>query len=1180
MAWTQEQKQAIEYRDGNLLVSAAAGSGKTAVLVERIISRILDQETPIDIDSIVVVTFTKAAAKEMKIRLSKRFEQEILLQPNNRHLIKQMSLIDNARITTIDSFCAYILRNYYNAIELDPGFKIGDPGELELMKADVLEELLEFKFQESSESFLSFVEAYVPGKRLDGLRELILQFYRYSESHPWPLEWIEKCRDSYGIQSEQEYYKLPLIKNLFEYTINLAKECVEEYRFLIELCENREEFSNYIKTCKADSSKFELVINSKNMKELQENIGFLFDRLSPCRKCTDEFTKEIVQSSRNAIKKRHQKLLENFYQEEVQDSIVLIGKCKPYIEELTELTLLFSQMYKKAKTEKNILDFSDVEHLALEILIHKNNEKVEYTSIADELAMEINEIYIDEYQDSNMVQEFLLTSISKVRFEKPNIFMVGDVKQSIYKFRMANPYIFMDKYNQYSNEQGPYRKIELHSNFRSRKNVLECINDIFYKTMKKSVGGVAYTDQVRLNAGKEFDNNIDDTTEILIADKSEFKGDVIQSAEINAHMIADRIEKLRIENTSIEYKDIVILLRSDKLNGPIYASILNSHGIPCMHTSSTGYFSAIEVKTILNLLNIVDNPRQDIPLAATMRSYFACFTPEELALIKGNRKKKELYECLIEKAEQIDELGQKVALFLKWLNKYREISKVMSISELISGIVYNTGYMDYLGMQKNGNIKKINITMMIEKAREFQKTSYTGLFNFLRYIDKLHKYEIDYGEAGNDVDENVVKIMSIHKSKGLEFPIVILGEMNKEYNQQDTKSKMLFESEFGIGTDYVDINTRVSRTVVLKKLIGRQIKTENIGEELRILYVAMTRAMDKLIMVGNCSLEKSQKKWEITNMRQQVSENYILENLSYLDLVMSSIDMESNLGKFKKIIYEYNDIMEITKNNIRVETDEIQNKIEKLKQVEEVKETNKNVKKVLDFEYPYKNLAAVKAKYSVSDLKHKAMEESEFLEVPIAQPDHQKPIPIFMQQENNSKGGIQRGNAYHKFFEILDYKRIQQGDLVKDILDDYRKNKLISEEYFHLIESSKIEKFLNTSLGKSMIDADIRGQLYREQPFVMEIGSDEVNQEFDLSEKVLIQGIIDAFYIEKNEIHIVDYKTDYIENVGKGETLLIERYSKQLELYKRALEGFAGCEVKGVYIYSVALDKSINLTYN
>ncbi len=1175
MAWTTDQLNAIKARDCNLLVSAAAGSGKTAVLVERIIQRVLDKDNPVDIDSIMVVTFTKAAAGEMKGRLLVAFEKALKSEPGNRHLIRQLALVENAKITTIDSFCYDVVKNYYNTIDLDPNIRIADAGELSLVKEEVLDNLLEECFKSGDKDFIGFVEAFAPGKSISRISELVNGLYNFSQSNPWPMEWLMDCKKQYDVRTIEEFENLPVVQYITEHIRVIAKEHIKDCEYIIQCCNETDGPVEYIPVIARDKAVWDRAAEEDNYFKILAVLEQKFDNLPRSTSSNPEI-REYVKEIREKYKNTKKKLLKEFSSNATKQ-LEEMAHLEPFVRVLVYLTMEFSRRYQLCKQEKNIADFSDIEHYALDILLHKENDKIIHTYVADELAENFTEIYIDEYQDSNFVQEYLLNAVSRERFGTPNIFMVGDVKQSIYKFRMARPEIFMEKYDRYTNygkSAGKYQKIELHMNFRSRQNVLESINDVFHKAMQESLGGIEYTDEVRLNAGQEFAGGFDDVTELILMDEKEIKAQEIDDKEAAAHIAAGRIKEIMKNNPELNYRDFAILLRSDKSSGPIYANILSSHGIPCAYNSTTGYFSSYEVVNVLDLLNVIDNPRQEIPLAGVMRSYFAHFTIEEMAVIKGPRRRTELYDCVVKASGEESALGSKCRDFLTMLNNYRQQVGIFSTREMVSDIIYNTGYYDYISAIPGGQLKKTNLDMLAEMAAQYENTSYHGLFNFLRYIEKLQKYDVDYGEGGAGEGEvNQVKIMSIHKSKGLEFPVVIVGDFGKKYNLRDTTSGIIYDNSYGIGMDYVDLGYRTKTKTGYKGMIAKKLTIDSIGEELRILYVAMTRAVNKLILIGKDNIETSYSKWERMSHSSKLDINYLMDNTKYSAVVAPCA---INNSRYRCDFISASRVMEVMSQAFGEHNEIVTDNLTEINKLEVNGKIYELLQKILEYQYPHCNVLSVKSKYSVSDLKHQAMEETEILEERFKMSEPEKTIPKFLGDEAPGVGGVLRGNAYHKVFEILDYKIEPSKAGVNRFLDDMVDCGRLTEEYRSLINPDKFVQFMESPLGRDMKEAYLSDKLFREQPFIMEVGANEVDASYPAEEKVLVQGIVDAFYITDNKVSIVDYKTDAVP-MENGEEILIERYRKQLLLYKDALTKITQLEVNKISIYSVSLNKEVEI---
>ena len=941
--WTPAQKNAIDTRDCNVLVSAAAGSGKTAVLVERIISMITDPDKNIDIDRLVVVTFTKAAASQMKDKIRKALDSMLDENPGDVNLLRQITLLNNAQITTIDSFCLWIIRNHFPEVNLDPGFRIMDEGEKKLIENDVLEDVLEEFYAEADEEFFNLVDAFGMGRDDSGLVSIIDKIYRFSSSNPWIDEWFDECMLVY----DDETYDNPAIKELYDSIKNALLDYRDKYNRLVDICSEPAGPAAYTSALQSDLLGINEMINSQDFGELGRRIRiFSFEALSRKKDAgADPDIKEYVKGQRKLFKDYIGRLNDKIFLKDDEGIFADMQGAGIQIRTLLKVAKVYAKRVSEVKREKGIIDFNDMEHLALSILVKKEDGKLVYTETADKLANRFEEILIDEYQDSNQLQEVILNAVSKTRLtgENNNIYMVGDVKQSIYKFRLACPELFIEKYDTYG-ETGDNVRIELQKNFRSRENVLECANDVFSHIMNKNFSGIGYDESVRLNAGFPYpeysDSNYGDevnksTDVILISSENEEEA---TTRELEADRLAKLIEGIVSSGVNVydadenvyrpaEYRDIVILTRSVTGWADTFADALMDRGIPAYTDSSTGYFSVREIQVILSMLTIVDNPVQEISLAAAMMSYFGGFTAAELGMVRKLGREyvdtnvhNNLYEHLKAVAvlgeagkmqePDVKQLSGKCALFLAKLTEYRDKSSVESLYDLCWEIIYDSGYYDYVGTMPAGAQRQANLNVLLERAAGYGKSSYSGLFNFLRYIERLKKFDEDFAEGAASLDnENLVRIMSIHKSKGLEFPIVILAGAHKSINFMDATAPVLVDQNLGIAVDYVDLERRTKTPTIIKGAMARRIVRESISEEERLLYVAMTRAREKLIITGvvkdaDKTLEKyrgSAKQLEADGMLSFADSENIK---NYLDMIMPVCLMDSDKlkGSFKVMV--------------------------------------------------------------------------------------------------------------------------------------------------------------------------------------------------------------------------------------------------------------------------------------
>lgn len=1274
VSWTTEQQQVIDLRNRNILVSAAAGSGKTAVLVERIVKIITDKNHPVDIDHLLIVTFTNAAAAEMRERIGNAIEKALDEQPGNEHLLRQLTLIHNAQITTIDSFCLYVVRNHFHEIDLEPNFRIGDEGELKLLREDVLGRVLEQNYEEPSEAFSDFVEGYASGRTDAALNEMILQLYEFSRSYPWPEKWLDSFVGIYRIENREELDRAEWLAPLTENICFVLKDCEQLLKQALAVTQQDDGPDMYEKAVRSDLEKYESLSKLTSFCELSVALSDIkYDRLASSRGFEGDPDKlELVKSLREQAKDVVKKLCKQYFFCSPEMMIEQLERTEPMLEEVVRLTKQFADEFAAAKRRKNLVDFHDVEHFALQILVDEETEKAKKT--AEEFRDTFEEIMIDEYQDSNEVQETLLRSISREERGENNIFMVGDVKQSIYRFRLARPELFMKKYDSYSLEESTTQRIDLHKNFRSREEVLTCTNDIFYKIMARSLGNVEYDAEAALYPGASYPVSADFIPEILLAGSND---ELLEDTELSdkktleAKIVAEEIrhlmktqpvtDKATGELRAARYSDIVILLRSLSGWADSLVEVLNGNGIPAHTVSSTGYFSTVEVQTVLSMLRLLDNPRQDIPMAAVLRSPMAGLTDEELAVLRLEDGSVPFHEAVLELAEGLyEEDGQKEISdseadseadqkqgrnadgkkeddiettahrkLLKFYKKYRQLRQLVPdtpIHELIEIILRETGYGHYVAAMPAGSRRTANLNMLLEKAAAYEKTSYKGLFHFVRYIDELQKYDVDFGEADMvGENEDVVRIMSIHKSKGLEFPIVIVSGMGKNFNKQDTRSKMVLHPELGIGLDYMDGKKRIKSPTIAKKAIAKQIELENLGEELRVLYVALTRAKEKLILTG--TLKDAAEKVEF--YRQQANLSKAADRpLSYLTREGAS----GYLDWILPAVLSYGDKYPVRiVGAAELVLDEVENQLEQnedlTERIEEIEAADTQLvgqlKQRFSQRYPYQTDILRKNKYSVSELKHRAMREKfeaeqeetipAFLEEPVT-----PTIPLFIQRQekitpdqNVSGQGVQvnrgalRGTAVHRVMECYDFTSEKS---VQEQMDAMEKEEKITADMRTLVKERIVADFVSSETGKRMALAQRMGALYREKPFVMgfteeelenygfgagaqmienevqtenaqqEIVLENVSRENHMHEEdlTLIQGIIDVFWIEDDGITVLDYKTDRVDTAQE----LIDRYATQLKLYADALERVFATrklKVKEILIYSFRLEKLISI---
>lgn len=1274
MEWTREQKKVIETRNKNLLVSAAAGSGKTAVLVEHIINRITEEG--IDIDRLLVVTFTNAAAAEMKERIRKAIEDKLLNDPDNANLHRQAALVHSAQITTIHSFCLSVIRDNFQSLPIDPSFRIAEEAELTLIKSDVLEELLEACYEEGREDFLTFTESFGGGKTDDGIEDLILNIHQFSMSAPWPEDWYDKLKVNFEVESAIDMKASDWMQELMSMLNRIINDLYTMCEEAVLLCQQADGPMAYQSALISDSEQLEGLKGITDYSEFGERIQSIsFARLSGKKEeGVDPGKKEQVKSIRDRIKKAVSDIQGNYYFQAEDEMVADIAAMRSNVEVIIRLCKEFSAAYQKRKAEKNMVDFNDLEHLALSVLVRKEDGITIPTQAADELAGFYKEVMVDEYQDSNLVQEIILESISGGRFGNPNRFMVGDVKQSIYKFRLADPRIFMDKYEKYpmlaeeetetekeldteteleqnsetelepegrinknikdedkkneigaaeiSSEEEPNLRIDLHKNFRSREVVINSINSVFQMIMTKKLGDIEYDKRAYLYPGADFSigEGISDNTELLLAavtppedeaavaeNKKDEEAEEYTARELEALAIAARIKELVHPEKGLlvqdkktgglrraVYGDIAILLRSMTGWADIFSDTLSAEGIIAHTETQTGYFKTLEISTALNLLRTIDNPRQDIPFTAVLKSPIAGFTDGELADIRMIKKRVPMYEAAKGyRSSKEDALAVKLDEFFERLSSYRSIAVHLPIHELILHVLSDTGYYNYVAAMPAGEKRKANLNMLVQQAIRFEGTSFSGLFHFIRYMERLDRYDVDFGEAKvTGEDDKSVRIMSIHKSKGLEFPIVFVAGMGKNFNTQDSRAKLILHQDYGIGMDYIDLNLRVKEPTLIKKFIQKQLVTESLGEELRVLYVALTRAKEKLILTaGVKDMKKLLEKYALKAITPRNTLSYLELSAasSYLDWIMLSLIQQKG---FEELLLSYNlpvSSVSDEKLTVREYTYEMLLEREKERQVvKEIKEDilldrsedtvydenyKREIKAYFEYKYPFQAEAGIHTKVTVSELKKMGQQEEEELSVALPSlktQEEEYPVPAFLKEIKEEKGA-DLGTLIHKVLELTPFEGIYGETELSDHLDRLVEEKRLLPEELKILDIGRISKLYQSELGQRLRMAETEGRLFKERQFIMGVKAKDINEELQSEELVLVQGVIDAYFVERNELVLVDYKSDAYVTEEK----LKNRYHIQLRHYQKALEQLTGMKVKESIIYSVWLSRQV-----
>ncbi|MGG7059641.1 helicase-exonuclease AddAB subunit AddA [Clostridium tertium] len=1247
--WTEDQLKAITTRGCNLLVAAAAGSGKTAVLVERIIRIITNEDNPVDIDRLLVVTFTSAAAAEMRERIADAISKALEVNPNSKVLQRQLTLLSRANITTMHSFCLDVIKNYYHIINLDPTFRIADETENTLLKLEVINDMFEDYYENEDSDFKNLIEAYSTSRDDERLKEIILDLYRFSMSGPWPEKWLVESAESFNIDTIEDLNNTEWIK-ILKQTIEIeVLGYVKVLEKALDMIRSTEGLEPYEPTFNDDLEMFKRILDSLNygIEELYTEVNKIsFGRLKSVKKnnVSDGESLEIVKSIRDSIKKKASKLVEDSFSMPLEDALSGIKNSYPYMKMISKLTLDFIDRFKQKKRDRNILDFNDLEHLCLKILInHDADGNIIPSSVSEKFRWYFDEVLVDEYQDSNNVQEAIIDLVSRKSLEDPNVFMVGDVKQSIYRFRQAKPELFLDKYNRYPLEEGSLnRKIQLYKNFRSREEVINGVNYIFKEVMSKTVGELEYTDKESLNLGASYKENEYENTvvagsiELHILDKSGNKdipeedkieevnigdSDVEEEEDVDAITLEARIVARRIkellnpdlktgkvfkvldketgEYRPLKYKDIVILLRATKNWSEIFLDELGYEGIPVYADTGTGYFETIEIRTIMSLLKIIDNPMQDVPMISVLRSPLVGFTAEELGDVRLLNKEKYFYEIISEVVEDnyevSEELKNKCKVFINNLKKWRKKSIYTPIDEFIWYIYMDTAYYGYVGAMPNGKLRQANLKILFQRAKQFEKTSFKGLFNFINFINKLRNSSGDMGSAKVlGENEDVVRIMSIHKSKGLEFPVVFTSGFGKQFNLMDLNKSILYHDDLGLGPDYVNLEKRNSYSTLAKEAIKKKILFETLSEEMRILYVAFTRAKEKLIITGATrDLEKSITRWMSAAALDEdiVPPSEVLKGKSYLDWIGMALCKHRDGEKLRNYIGSTNSLLVNdfstwkvkmwSKSTLTVEKDEVavdENDEEDLFIYSDINYIDKEIRRRLDYEYKYSLAGGLPSNVSVSDLKRSLYEneDDDVLTVNIFK-DKEVLKPKFL-QEKKGLSASERGTAVHFIMQKLDLERIANNEEIRDQIQEMKNNNLLSEEEVKAVDKINFLRFFKSNLGKRMLSAYSKGRLLRREiPFYTEISSLNVDstlpEKIYEKEKVRLQGIIDCIFEEEDGIVLLDYKTDYV--VEGMEEEILDKYRIQLKYYKEAVEKITGKNVKESYLYLFGLGKEV-----
>lgn len=1343
--WTQEQQNVIDSRGGNLLVAAAAGSGKTAVLVERIIQMILNSDLKIDIDKLLVVTFTNAAASEMRERIGDAISKKLDENPEDEHLQDQLVLLNKASITTIHSFCLEVIKSNFHKINLDPNFRIGDETECSLMKLEAIDETFDILYEQNDEEFCYLVDCYAEKRGDSNLQNLILSIYSFVMASPYPKVWLKESAEDFNITDDFDFATSKWAKAILE-TVKIQMEGIEKslckaiedvygidelVTFTDKLKIEYEKIKEILYACDTSWSDAYRQISSMTFENYAKGVKRIPKDAPSYIKEEKDKAKKIRDNAKKSIEKIKTSVFNKNY-DDLKDEIKFLY---PIVKSLSDVVLMFEQIYSQKKRDKGIIDFNDIEHFALQILTEtdENGDFVfdeEGKNIPSDIALEYREkfyeIFIDEYQDSNQVQEVILSTIAKQK--EPNRFMVGDVKQSIYRFRQAKPEIFLQKYATYDTDlSSKYKKIMLYKNFRSRKEVVDSVNYIFEHIMSKNLGEIDYNEEEKLNLGANFEEVEEEkiilggATEIHLMEKKvpevedpdeeEEEGEDLDASQIEARMVGKIIRDIMRPNENgeimqvfdkkletyrnVEYKDIVILLRATSAWAPVFAEELINMDIPTYADMGQGYFETMEIQVIMSFLKVIDNPMQDIPLIAILRSPIYGFTPEDFIDIRITDKKVSFYEAMrmfvgekidLSNAEEQDiaedeisddtgneiidvninkensyvdadmddyyqninyedfeyeneefiyndevmyesyinenveddliyeinsnvegdeesqksELELKVRRFLDDLKELQEKSMYMSTDEFLWYIYTNSGYYAYCGALPGGSQRQANLRILFERAKQFEETSFKGIFNFINFISKLKKSNSDMGSAKTlGENANVVRIMSIHKSKGLEFPIVICSGMGRNFNTMDFRKDVLYHHELGYGPQIVDFERRISYPSIAKEALKCKINIENISEEMRILYVALTRAKEKLIITSSIKdIEQNMHKWSSNiSTEKMVSKYDILNGKNYMDWMMPAIIKHKDLEDIRETYNLSTSISMEDESKWSVKTwsrDDIDFEKHEKEGIREVLNTMdlsqhdteyyEQIEKKLNFEYPYLGVVKKAASISVTEIK-KRQEEYEEQEDSLGLYKHKTTLkkPKFLSESQKSEKitGARRGTIVHLIMEVLDFEKVNTESEIKAQIQDLVKRRIITEKESQVLSPRKIMRFFKSPIAKRMLSSKF---VKREQKIYTQIKMNDIylndeifknNRETYENESVMLRGVIDLYFEEDDGLVILDYKTDFVDENNKKE--IIHKYKKQIEIYADVLSKLTGKKVKEKYLYLFGIDEQVKV---
>ncbi|WP_088825500.1 helicase-exonuclease AddAB subunit AddA [Listeria goaensis] len=1204
--WTDEQWQAIHARGQNILVAAAAGSGKTAVLVNRIIERLQDEENPCNVDELLVVTFTNASAAEMKHRVRQALENALVQKPDSLHLKKQLALLNNASIQTLHSFCLDLIRKYYYIASVDPDFRLMDSIESMMLRDEVIDKLLEEEYAKpNNEAFFHLVDSLTDDRSDRNLTEVVSKLYDFSRANPNPEKWLKQLVDFYETKDLQGIKDLPFydeIMNQIQLSIQQALGALQQGMNIAKMVDGPE---SYITNFTEDIAEVETLTGllDDDWNKLREGFSqVVFGRLKPLKN-KEEVDEQLVKQAKKArdrAKKYIQDAATDWFKREERAYLSDLENMKPDVATLIQLVQNFSEQFFREKERKGVLDFNDLEHLALAILSENDSPSF----VAKELQSRYHEVLIDEYQDTNLVQETILQYVTYSGEADGNLFMVGDVKQSIYRFRLAEPTLFMWKYENYRLDgKDTGLRIDLAKNFRSRAEVLNATNFIFKQIMDKEVGEIAYDSAAELVLGASFEEHNNTETELMVVDMKKksldteegLSKDELQKNQLEARAIAQKVKKMIDEKypvfdksmkqfRPIRYQDVVILSRA-MTSAPDIEEAMREQDIPFYASSQRGYFEAVEVAVMISVLKIIDNPYQDIPLASVLRSPIIGLSEEELASVRLVNNRSYFFDALEEYAKQPNQTAEKISSFLEKLVKWRELSIRENLTTLIWQIYEETGFFEFVGGLPGGKVRQANLQALYERAGQYEKTAFRGLFRFVRFVERLELRGDDFGTAKVlGEKEDVVRMMTIHSSKGLEFPVVILAGVGRKFNMRDINSKVLLDKDFGFASSYTDVQKRITYPTIMQQVFRKKKINEMIAEEMRVLYVAMTRAEEKLIIVGTIPEweETLENAFQVAEMTDWVLPPSIrVQARTYLDWILQTLirhpDFAEQVNKTAGVTLPTDMKLCVTIIEKETLTDDFVNEqaqpyLRSLETLEEVPLSGGaegQIAEIFSFKYEKQAATEIRSKQSVTELKRQFQIQDSFSDDRFLKTLKQASLkrPKFMQENKLSSTEI--GTAMHTVMQAISFEAIPDEAELDQLLDEMVAEYKLTETESRAIRKQQILSFFQTALGKKMVEGV--DQLAKEVPFVYQLPANRVSEGADDADTILIQGVVDCMLIEDDGIILIDFKTDRTEGKYASreqmEKTMHSRYHTQLELYREAVQAITGLPVKQASLY-------------